>query len=100
MGVGGGWKTRGSGAAGGMPLLLLGRVAGASATSLTYAGNPGVIHHRGHTVTTHVTLEMVLLLLPLTARGVPAEGRYLRQLLLRLGRVAGPGPTEGRYAGR
>ena len=99
MCVGGG-RTHGSGTAGGLLLLLLRRVAGASSTSLTGVGNPVVVHDGGDGVAANVTLEVVLRRLPLTTPGDHAGGRYLGQPLLRQGRVAGPGPAKSRHAGR
>ena len=58
-----------------------------------------IVNYSGNSVAADVTLELVLLLLPLTTPGVTAGWRYLR-LLLRQGRIAGPGPAEGRHAGR
>ena len=58
-----------------------------------------VVDYSGDSGAADVTLELVLLLLPLTTPGVTAGWRYLR-LLLRQGRIAVPGPAEGRHAGR
>ena len=95
----GGKGESGPGAAGAPPLLLH-RVYNTSSATLAGVGNPGVEDNVGYARAAPVALKVILLRPPLTVPGARAGGRYLRRLLLRQGRVAGPGPAKSRHAGR
>ena len=100
----GGWGRGGKGESGpgaaGAPPLLLHRVSNTSSATLAGVGNPGVKDDMGYARAAPVALKVILLRPPLTVPGARAGGRYLRRLLLRQGRVAGPGPAKSRHAGR
>ena len=95
-----GGKGESSPGAAGAPPLLLHRVSNTSSATLAGVGSPGVKDDMGYARAATVALKVILLRPPLTVPGARAGRRYLRRLLLRQGRVAGPGPAKSRHAGR